>query len=185
MTEAQLVERALAGDEGAMHSLYEANVDQVYRLTYRLTGDPDLAQEFTQDTFVRAFQRLDQFRGDAKLSTWLHAIGRSVTFNGLRKIKRLRKRELDVEEIDPDAGLLGAAPRRGVEPDARTRLYEAIDDLPDIYREVVVMHDVEGYTHEEIGEVLKVATGTSKARLSRARQMLREALSDFAEEFTA
>ncbi|NIY08987.1 MAG: hypothetical protein GWN02_12175 [Gemmatimonadetes bacterium] len=92
-----------------------------------------------------------------------------------------------MEQIDPGAELFGRAPRGSVEPDARTELYRAIDDLPEIYRVVFVMHDVEGYTHEEIGEVLDVATGTStsKARLSRAREMLRDALSDFAEEFTA
>lgn len=185
MTETQLVERARSGDQAALHSLYEANVDRIYRLTYRLAGDGELAQEFTQGTFVRAFDRLDQFRGEAKLSTWLHSIALSVTFNGLRKIKRLRKRELELEKLDPDAELMAAPSRPKVEPDVKRRLYEAIDDLPDIYRAVVVMHDIEGYTHEEIGGALEVAAGTSKARLSRAREMLRESLADFAEEYTA
>lgn len=185
MNETRLVERARSGDQAALHGLYEANVDRVYRLTYRLAGDDDLAREFTQDTFVRAFERLDQFRGEAKLSTWLHSIALSVSFNGLRKIKRLRSRELEMEKIDPDAELLAAPDRGGVEPDVKDRLYGAIDDLPDIYRAVVVMHDIEGYTHEEIGGALDVATGTSKARLSRAREMLRDSLADIAEEYTA
>jgi len=183
VTETQLLERARFGDEGALHRLYVANVDRVFRLTYRLAGEEDLAREFTQDTFVRAFQRLDQFRGESALSTWLHSIAVSVTFNGLRKIKRLRSREMDLEVIDRSGR--HSAPDARVEPDVKRRLYEAIDGLPEIYRAVVVMHDVEGYTHEEIGGVLEVAAGTSKARLSRARQMLREALADFAEEYTA
>lgn len=180
----QLVERACSGDPAATRDLYEANVDRVYRLTYRLAGDEELAREYTQDTFVRAFQRLDQFRGDAALSTWLHSIAVSVTFNGLRKVKRIASRELAVEDL---GGMESphAAASPPAEPDLKERLHRAIDDLPEMYRTAVVMHDVEGYTHEEIGDVLGVAAGTSKARLFRARRMLREALADFAEEYMA
>ena len=154
-------------------------MDRVYRLAYRLVGDDDLAREFTQDTFVRAFERLVSFRGEAKLSTWLHAIATSVVLNGLRKVKRLR-RETDLE----DAGGV-AAGRRDAEPDLKHRLARAIDDLPQGYRTVFVMHDVEGYTHEEIGNALDIETGTSKAQLSRARAKLREALADFAGEWVS
>ncbi|MEJ2677626.1 MAG: sigma-70 family RNA polymerase sigma factor [Gemmatimonadota bacterium] len=180
----QLVERACSGDPSATRDLYDAHVDRVYRLTYRLAGDEELAREYTQDTFVRAFQRLDQFRGEAALSTWLHSIAVSVTFNGLRKVKRVRSRELAMEDMGRmDPPHASSSPR--TEPDLKERLYRAIDDLPEMYRGVVVMHDVEGYTHEEIGEAMGVAAGTSKARLFRARQMLREALADFAEEYMA
>jgi RNA polymerase sigma-70 factor (ECF subfamily) len=180
----QLVERACSGDPAATRDLYEANVDRVYRLTYRLAGDEELAREYTQDTFVRAFQRLEQFRGDAALSTWLHSIAVSVTFNGLRKVKRVRSRELAMEDMGPMDPVRASSPPRA-EPDLKERLHGAIDDLPEMYRAVVIMHDVEGYTHEEIGGALGVAAGTSKARLFRARQMLREALADFAEEYMA
>jgi RNA polymerase sigma-70 factor (ECF subfamily) len=184
VTEMQLVERACSGDPAATRDLYEANVDRVYRLTYRLAGDEELAREYTQDTFVRAFQRLEQFRGDAALSTWLHSIAVSVTFNGLRKVKRVRSRELAMEDMGPMDPVRASSPPRA-EPDLKERLHGAIDDLPEMYRAVVIMHDVEGYTHEEIGGALGVAAGTSKARLFRARQMLREALADFAEEYMA
>jgi RNA polymerase sigma-70 factor (ECF subfamily) len=184
VTEMQLVERACSGDPAATRELYDANVDRVYRLTYRLAGDEELAREYTQDTFVRAFQRLDQFRGDAALSTWLHSIAVSVAFNGLRKVKRVRSRELAMGDMGPmEATHASSLPR--AEPDLKERLHQAIDDLPEMYRAVVVMHDVEGYTHQEIGGALGVAAGTSKARLFRARQMLREALADFAEEYMA
>jgi RNA polymerase sigma-70 factor, ECF subfamily len=173
-----LVTRARAGDPAAERALYEAHVDRVYRLAYRLAGEADLATEFTQDTFVRAFERLREFRGDAAFGTWLHAIATSVVYNGLRKIKRFRSREADLE----DAERIGSTPVRA-EPDLKIRLHRAIDALPHGYRTVFVMHDVEGYTHEEIAAALGVETGTSKAQLSRARAKLREALADFAGEW--
>jgi RNA polymerase sigma-70 factor (ECF subfamily) len=114
------------------------------------------------------------------LSTWLHAIGVSVALNGLRSVKRLRQRETNAV----DAETL-SAPRVGGEPDLKERLARAIDALPEGYRAVFVMHDVEGYTHEEIGIVLGIESGTSKAQLSRARAKLRTALADFAGEWIA
>lgn len=180
MSEQTLIERVLDGDEAAARQLYDDHVDRVYRLCYRMAGDEELAREFTQETFIRAFGRLEQFRGDAALSTWLYSITRTVTLNGLRKVKRTRTREVEMDELST----LPAAPRRPrSEPDLKDRLHAAIDRLPDIYRMVFVMHDVEGYTHDEIGSSLEVATGTSKARLHRARRMLQDELSDFAEEF--
>lgn len=177
LTEAELIERVLDGDEGAARELYDTHVDRVYRLVYRMAGEENLARDLTQESFVRAFERLHQFRGDAALSTWLHAITVSVALNGLRKAKRKQKREVELDEGVPGRT---AEP---VEPDLRQRLHRAVDGLPDIYRAVFVMHDVEGYTHDEIGQTLDVATGTSKARLFRARRMLREELADFAEEY--
>lgn len=180
MDERELIARVRAGDDAAERALYDGHVDRVYRLAYRLAGDDDLAREFTQDTFVRAFERLGSFRGEAKLSTWLHAIATSVVLNGLRKVTRLRRREAD---LDAAAGV--AAGGREAAPDLKRRLALAIDDLPEGYRTVFVMHDVEGYTHEEIGAALGVEPGTSKAQLSRARARLREALADFAGEWVS
>jgi RNA polymerase sigma-70 factor, ECF subfamily len=178
--EQQLIRRVLAGDAAAERELYEAHVDRVYRLAYRMAGDDELAREFTQETFIRAFDRLADFRGDAALSTWLHSVAVSVTLNGLRKVKRFRTREADLEE----ATVFHAVPAQ-TEPDLRARLYGAIDALPELYRLVFVLHDVEGYTHQEIGATLDVAPGTSKARLSRARSRLRDALRDFAGEWAS
>ena len=101
-----------------------------------------------------------------------------MVLNGLRKVKRFRQREADID----DAQTIGVT-RREAEPDLKVRLSKAIDELPDGYRTVFVMHDVEGYTHEEIGVALGVETGTSKAQLSRARAKLRVVLSDFAGEW--
>jgi len=177
--ERELIAKVRAGDGAAERALYDAHVDRVYRLAYRLAGDDELAREFTQDTFVRAFERLGTFRGEAKLSTWLHAIATSVVLNGLRKVKRFRQRETDLDEAATSAG------GRAAEPDLKRRLAQAIDGLADGYRMVFVMHDVEGYTHEEIGATLGIETGTSKAQLSRARAKLRDALADFAGEWVS
>jgi RNA polymerase sigma-70 factor (ECF subfamily) len=171
----QLVAEVLAGDAAAERRLYDAHVDRVYRLAYRLSGDPDLAQEFTQEAFIRAFDRLETFRGDARLSTWLCSVATSVVFNGLRKIKRFRQREVGLDAAAPQA-----APRREADPDLKERLHAAIDDLPRGYRAVFVMHDIEGYTHDEIGTALGIRPGTSKAQLSRARGKLRQSLAAFA-----
>jgi RNA polymerase sigma-70 factor (ECF subfamily) len=178
--ERDLINRVRAGDGAAERALYDAHVDRVYRLAYRLAGDDVLAQDFTQETFIRAFDRLGTFRGDSAFSTWLHAITTTVVLNGLRKVKRFRRREADLTDAD---GVSGG--RREAEPDLKVRLRRAIDALPEGYRTVFVMHDVEGYTHEEIGAALGVETGTSKAQLSRARAKLREALADFAGEWVS
>ena len=180
MDDRQLVERIKAGDADAERELYDAHVDRVYRLAYRMTGDPALAQDFTQDAFVRAYAKLDGFRGDSSLGTWLNTVTTSVVLNGLRKVKRFHQREADLDEARFEAGT-----KREAEPDLKERLTRAIDALPNGYRTVFVMHDVEGYTHEEIGRALGVKSGTSKAQLSRARAKLREALADFAEEWVA
>lgn len=171
-----LIARVQAGDASAERELYDAHVERVYRLVYRLAGDADQAQDYTQETFIRAFDRLGEFRGEAALSTWIGSIALSVALNGLRRGKRLRTREVALD----DAASAAAPPEPTSEPDLRDRLARAIDNLPEGYRVVFLMHDVEGYTHEEIGRMLGVQAGTSKAQLSRARAKLRRALADFA-----
>ncbi|HEX9885605.1 MAG TPA: sigma-70 family RNA polymerase sigma factor [Longimicrobiales bacterium] len=173
-----MIERARDGDQIAFRHLYDANVDRVYRLAYRMAGSDDLARDFTQEAFLRAWQKLGQFRGQSAFSTWLHSIAVSVSLNGLRKVDRHRKRERDLEDAD-HIGTSGA----GAEPHLRDRLRAAIDELPEIYRTVFLMHDLEGFAHQEIADALDVAEGTSKARLSRARAKLRESLADIAEEY--
>jgi RNA polymerase sigma-70 factor, ECF subfamily len=177
--ERELIERVLAGDARAERTLYDTHVDRVYRLCYRIAdGDAELAQEFTQQAFVRAFDRLRHFRGQSAFATWLHAVATSVALNGLRQLRRLREREThSLEDVQ-----LAVAPRVA-EPDLKERLRDAIAGLPEPYRVVFLMYDVEGYTHEEIGTMLDMPTGTSKARLSRARARLRDALADFAGEW--
>jgi len=176
----QLITRVVAGDSAAERELYETDVDRIYRLAFRLAGDDELARDFTQATFIRAFEKIGSFRGESSLSTWLHSIGVSVALNGLRKTKRLRNREAPMEE-----GLTVGTTRREAEPDLKERMARAIDALTDKYRTVFVMHDVEGYTHEEISGTLNIPIGTSKSHLFQARSKLRVALADFAPEWVS
>jgi RNA polymerase sigma-70 factor (ECF subfamily) len=180
VSEHALIIQVRSGDAVAERKLYDAHVDRIYRLAYRLTGDDDLAQDLTQETFIRAFERIDGFRGESAFGTWLYAIATTVILNGLRKVKRFRQREADLD----DAATVGASSIEA-DPDLKQKLTQAVDDLPLKYRTVFVMHDVEGYTHEEIGAALGFPPGTSKAQLFRARARLREALSQFAGEWAS
>ena len=167
----------LAGDPAAERELYDLHVDRVYRLAYRLTGDGEMAADCSQETFIRVFGKLDTFRGEAALSTWITSIAFSVVYNGLRRAKRSREQDV---ELDPG---FEAPTRREADPDLKTSLGAAIDRLPDGYRTVFVMHNVEGHTHEEIASTLGIQEGTSKAQLSRARAKLRKSLAAFAGEW--
>ena len=162
--------RALDGDQGAYRKLYDGHVDRVFRLAFRMLANEEAATEATQKAFIRAFESLSQFRGDAAFSTWLHRVAVSVILNERRVAARRAPRELSFDEAASNRSTLP----RDVELGMGIR--GAVQDLADIYRTVFVMHDVEGYKHEEIADVLGVAVGTSKARLSRARALLRQAL---------
>ena len=176
----QLITRVVAGDAAAERELYEMYVDRIYRLAFRLAGDDEQARDFTQATFIRAFEKIGSFRGESSLSTWLHSIGVSVALNGLRKTKRQQSREAPMEE-----GLTVGSTRIEADPDLKERMAKAIDSLADKYRTVFVMHDVEGYTHEEISGTLNIPIGTSKSHLFQARSKLRVALADFAPEWVS
>jgi RNA polymerase sigma-70 factor (ECF subfamily) len=178
VTESELIARVIAGDRVAARELYDAHAPRVYRLAFRLTGDGDLARESTQDVFVKAFRQLVNFRGDAALATWLHRITVTVSANAMRKVKRLRERETDLDQQES----FGSQRSDDVDPVLREKLHRAIDALPEIYRMTLIMHDIEGYTHIEIAQSLGVAEGTCKSRLSLARAKLRTALSGLAEE---
>jgi RNA polymerase sigma-70 factor (ECF subfamily) len=174
-----LLERARQGDPSALRALYDAHVERIYRLCYRLTGLEHLARELTQDTFIRAFERIEGFREESAFGTWLHTIATSVSLNELRRRKRERDRSAPLE--DATIMIAESAPRS--DPVLRERLMEAVNALPEGCRTVFIMHDSEGYTHEEIAAALGVSVGTSKAQLSRARGKLRVSLAQFAEEW--
>lgn len=173
-----LLERARQSDPSALRALYDAHVDRIYRLCYRLTGLEHLARELTQDTFIRAFERLEGFREESAFGTWLHSIATSVCLNELKRRKRERDRTAPLEDATMHAE---HAPRS--DPVLRARLTEAVNALPEGCRTVFLMHDAEGYTHEDIAAALGVTVGTSKAQLARARGKLRIALAQFAEEW--
>ncbi|MBI1810122.1 MAG: RNA polymerase sigma factor [Gemmatimonadetes bacterium] len=171
--ERSLVARAAAGDRGAARALYDAHAARVHRLAFRLCGDADLAADLTQDVFVQVFRQLKTFRGESSFSTWLHRVAVTTSLNSMRKVRRLRQREAELDDArDVIDGTATA------DPDLRAALARAIDALPEGLRVALVMHAIEGYTHMEIGEALGIAEGTSKKRVFDARAILREALAN-------
>ncbi len=177
MTDSYLIAQVLAGDAAAERSMYDAHVDRVWRLVYRIVGDADQAADCVQETFIRAFSRLSSFRGESSLATWIGSIAITTALNAVRSLKRRSAKVVSIEDW-PEPG----ADACTGDPHLKQRLHAAIDALPKGYQTVFLMHDVEGYTHEEIGAALSIAPGTSKAQLSRARARLRSELGAFAPE---
>ena len=166
-----LVRRAQEGDVAAFEQIYRENVDRVYALCLRLSADTTRAEELAQDVFVRAWQRLQSFEGRSAFSTWLHRLAVNVVL-GEKRAEGARAARVtvtdDLEAFD--------RPRVTSDPGTAMDLERAIAGLPPGARTVFVLHDVEGYRHEEIGRMHGWAVGTCKAQLHRARKLLREAL---------
>src|SRR5215207_7336214 len=160
---------AASGDASAFERLYRTHVARVYGLVRRMLSDED-ADEVAQDICVRAWQKLGTFRGEAAFGTWLHRLAVNVILARREILGTRRKRYLE-----GDAALETVAARRSG-PELAMDFEAAMQRLPDGAREVFVLHDVEGYRHEEIAQMLGVATGTSKSQLHRARMALRQHL---------
>ncbi len=169
--ERELVRRAQDGDLPAFEQLYSENVRRIYATCLRLCCDATLAEELTQDAFVRAWEKLKSFRGDSAFSSWMHPLAINLALTRRRSQKRYEAR---VSASDDVASL--ERPQRPATPEAGLDVARALALLPPGARSVFVLHDVEGYRHDEIAEMTGVATGTSKAQLHRARKLLREAL---------
>ena len=167
----RLVQDAQAGDLSAFERLYRENERRVFALCMRLASDPALAEELTQEVFVRAWRKLGSFRGQSAFSSWLHPLTVNVALSERRSRRRRLARIVprdDLTTLEPEA----PAPT----PEAGFDLERAMAALPPGARRVFVLHDVEGRTHDEIASLLGLAPGTSKAQLHRARRLLREAL---------
>ena len=161
---------AAAGDTRAFERLYHRHVARVLGLARRMIGD-DLAGEVTQDVFVRVWQKLDTFRGDAAFGTWLYRVAVNVILGRRKKLGKRRDRFVGAgEEVLKH---MSTRPRSG---ETRVDFEAAIQELPEGAREVFVLHDVEGYKHREIADLLDISEGTSKSQLHRARMILREHL---------
>ena len=171
------VARAAAGDRSAFERLYRPHVNRVFSLCARMVTDRERAEELTQDVFVRAWEKLHLFRGESSFSTWLHRLTVNLVLNARKSEGRQRSRfEENDEEIGWNgraAGVVGTPLAPGDHARSGRRRSR---ELPPGARRVFVLHDVEGYKHEEIAEMLGVTSGATKAQLHRARLLLREAL---------
>ncbi|MCC6243272.1 MAG: RNA polymerase sigma factor [Gemmatimonadaceae bacterium] len=187
LTDASRIGAAQAGDAAAFASLYDAHVGRIFALCLGMVGDRVMAAELTQDTFVRAWERLGTFRGDSAFSSWLHRVAVNVILESQRAARR-RSLRVEIEADFAAAADLSTqghaanmrraidAPAAVVDAALSLDLETAISTLPAGARAVFVLHDIAGYAHAEIAAQLRIAEGTSKAHLFRARRLLRSML---------
>ena len=167
--EGELVRRAATGDRGAFEALYRRHCGHVYGLCLRMTGAPDLAEDCVQEAFVKAWRNLGEFRGQSAVGTWIHRIAVNEVLSRQRQDRR-REDFLAVVDEDTAGQWQGRMGRPLVDED----LEKAIGQLPRGARNVLVLHGVYGYSHEEAAQMLGIAVGTCKAQLHRARHLLNE-----------
>ena len=168
---AALVALAARGDVGAFERLYARSAGRVYAVCVRMTGDPQRAREFTHDAFVRAWERLSTFRGEAAFETWMHRLAVNVVLTATRGERRRDARMVATTD-DQDAEAEAAFGRPGPDVETRLDIERAIAALPPRAREVFVMHDVEGYRHDEIADRLELQSSSVRAQLHRARRLM-------------
>jgi RNA polymerase sigma-70 factor, ECF subfamily len=180
LTEAEAIRRAQQGDAGAFECIYRLHSRRVYALCLRMVGNTAEAEDLAQEAFLQLFRKIGTFRGESAFSTWLHRLAVNVVLMRLRK-KTVAVTSLD-EQSEPDEETSG--PRRDIgEPDLRlsgsvdrVNLERAVQKLSPGYRSIFVLHDVQGYEHNEIAALMKCSIGNSKSQLHKARMRLRELL---------
>ena len=167
--ESALIAQAQRSNARAFEALYRLHIDRVYGICLRMTGNVSEAEDCAQEAFIQAWNKLEKFRGDSAFSTWLHRIAVNSVLGRMRKSKREQDRIMAVTESAPPTVVSGDT------GDMRD-LSEAVDRLPQGARHVFVLHAVYGYSHDETGEMLGIAAGTSKAQLHRAKRLLAQQL---------
>lgn len=174
----ELIARAQHGDEEAFAALFEAHKRRVYSLCLRMTGDTAEAEDLSQEAFLQLFRKISTFRGESAFSTWLHRMVVNVVLMHLRKkgLQQVSLDEVDNSQDEPVKREYGDDDKRLLHSIDRITLSRAIEGLPPGYRAVLVLHDIEGYEHNEIAQILNCSVGNSKSQLHKARLKLREVL---------
>jgi RNA polymerase sigma-70 factor (ECF subfamily) len=178
LSEAEAIERAKQGDAEAFEVLYNLHRRRVYSLCLRMTTNTAEAEDLTQEAFLQLFRKIGTFRGESAFSTWLHRMAVNVV------LMQLRKKNLPIVPLEDTVETDDDTPKKdyGTEDNVlagsidRLRLQKAVDSLPVGYRTIFVLHDVEGYEHNEIAELVGCSIGNSKSQLHKARMKLRELL---------
>ena len=168
--------RAIAGDERAMQRLWSQHAPHIDAVVRRLCGDAELAADVSQEVWMQIFRALPSYRGDSQFGTWAHRIAVNRTLNALRKIRRLAKLETEIED---DSAMTEMETDRTFMAES---IEQAMNKLSPGARTVFVLHDIEGYTHGEIGEELGITPGGSKSQLFKARAKLRKLLAHLVDE---
>jgi RNA polymerase sigma-70 factor (ECF subfamily) len=170
--DADLVERCRAGDMDAFAALYREQSPRIFALTRRMGGSPEEGEDLLQDIFLQAYRKLESFKGDAAIGTWLYRLALNHCLDYVRS--KRAKMDKATDTLDADMSMEPMA--RHEMPVARLDLERAIDRLPQGCREAFVLHDVEGFDHKEVGRMLGIAEGTSKSQVFKARMKLRSTL---------
>lgn len=182
----EFIERLKRGEAGAFEELVVERSGEIYGLLFRLTENSEEARDLTQETFLRAFQNIDRFRGDADVRTWIYRIAINQARNRFRWWRRRRRDatvSLDQKQGESGQSIIGTLAEPSENPEQQTlarerelALRSALQRLGQAYRETVILRDIEGFTYEEIAETLGINVGTVKSRLARGRQELRKKL---------
>ena len=186
LAEADLVQRLKIREEEAFNELVKDYSDPVHNLAFRLLGrNREEAEDITQEVFLKAFRKIDKFRGDSSLKTWLFRITTNCVTNRFKYGMRLKRRESLISNNPDPENIRGPSSGAPTDPEKeyerkerREKIEEAILSLPESLRRVVILRDLEGLSYEEIAYVTSTPTGTVKSRLARGRERLRESLSD-------
>lgn len=189
VSDSEFVDRLRNGDAEAFDTLITRYSGDIFSVLYRITEDPEEARDLTQETFLSALKAIKSFRGEAELKTWLFRIALNHSRNRFRWWKRRRRNDtvsLDKPLGDGTATVSDTIADDGETPEQamlrserRERLMKALGALPEIFRETIVLCDIEGLGYEETARTLNINIGTVKSRLARGREMLRKRLSDF------
>jgi RNA polymerase sigma-70 factor (ECF subfamily) len=179
LSASDLIKRAQEGDSDAFGSLFQAHKSRIYSVCLRMTSNGAEAEDLTQDAFLQAFRKIRKFRGDSAFSTWLHRIAVNTVLMHFRK-RMLCHVSLDEPAVNSDGGKLrheyGTRDRALAGCVDRITLARAMKQLPPGYRTIFLLHEVEGYEHQEIAEMLTCTVGNSKSQLYKARLRFRELL---------
>jgi RNA polymerase sigma-70 factor (ECF subfamily) len=179
MTEAEAIAGCIAGDQRAFEALYNLHKRRVYSLCLRMVGNPAAAEDMIQEAFMQLFRKIGTFRGESAFSTWLHRLTVNVVLMNIRK-KGIEEISLDQEPEDENLDLpkkeYGGDDLNLVGTVDRVTLEKSIAELPKGYRSIFVLHDIEGYEHNEIAGLMRCSIGNSKSQLHKARMKLREIL---------
>lgn len=172
-SEFELVRQAAAGNTYAFRDLYNNNVSRVYAVCLRASQDTDMAEELTQEVFIKAWEKLATFQFESKFSSWLHSIAVNQFLMMKRSEKRFAERVSELSDMISSANPVAKAKHHY---DSRIDIEDALGKLPEQARLTFILHDIEGYKHHEISDIMDIEIGTSKAHLHRARKMLRKEL---------
>ena len=185
-SDAELVVLSKKGDTAAFEVLVKSHQKRVFNIAYRMTGDYEEASEVVQDVFLSAFRSIKTFRGDAKFSTWLYGITVNITKNRMKRVKVRSLHENqsiddpEVPQMHGDSATCNSYCLSGLEElerkELQEKVQECISSLDTEYREALILRDIQGFSYEEIRDILNIPEGTVKSRIFRARDILRERL---------